>query len=125
MRLLVFTRITSLWTTVVHTVGVLGSIHTISLEINGAEHPSTQVARPCANGFVERFNRPALDGFFRETFRKSFFALLRSLQGCFGQWLHFYSYERPHRDYRNMGRRPVETIEVGKLVREKMQKAVN
>ena len=36
-----------------------------------------------------------------------------------------YKYERPHRDYCDMGRRSIETIEVGKLIREQMQKAAN
>ena len=39
-----------------------------------------------------------------------------------GQWLHFYNHESPHRGYRNTGRRPVETIEVGMLISEEMQK---
>lgn len=28
--------------------------------------------------------------------------------------------ERPHRGYRNMGRRPIETIEAGKIVKEQL-----
>ena len=39
-----------------------------------------------------------------------------------GQWLHFGNYDRPHRDYRKTGRRPIETIEVGKLISEEMKK---
>lgn len=41
--------------------------------------------------------------------------------GCLGngkgmpvEWLKHYNYERPHQGYRNMGRRPIETIEAFK-----------
>jgi transposase InsO family protein len=34
------------------------------------------------------------------------------------RWLHHYNYERPHRGYRNMGRRPIDTIEAGKIIKE-------
>jgi len=38
------------------------------------------------------------------------------------KWLEHYNYERPHRGYRSMGKRPIETIESGKLIREQMLK---
>jgi len=90
----------------------------IFLEFNDIEHRRTKVARPRTNGFVERFNRTVLDEFFRETFREKFYASVEELQADLDQWLEHYNYERPHRGYRNMGRRPIETIEAGKLVRE-------
>ncbi len=37
-------------------------------------------------------------------------------------WLQHYNYERPHRGYRNMGRKPVETIEAGKAIKEQVTK---
>jgi transposase InsO family protein len=37
----------------------------IFLELNDIAHHRTKVARPHTNGFVERFNRTALDEFFR------------------------------------------------------------
>jgi hypothetical protein len=40
------------------------------------------------------------------------------LQADLDKLLEHYNCERPHRGYRNMGRRPIETIEAGKLVRE-------
>jgi hypothetical protein len=43
---------------------------------------------------------------------------VEELQADLDQWLEHYNYERPHRGYRNMGRRPMETVEAGKLVRE-------
>jgi hypothetical protein len=88
------------------------------LEFNDIGHRRTRVARPRTNGFVERFNRTALDEFFRETFRKKFYASVEELQADLDQWLEHYNYERPHQGYRNMGRRPIETIEAGKLVRK-------
>jgi len=88
----------------------------IFLEFNDIEHRRTQVARPRTNGFVERFNRTALDEFFRETFRSKFYPSVEELQVDLDSWLHYYNYERPHRGYRNMGKRPIETIEEGKLV---------
>jgi len=90
----------------------------IFLELNDIEHRRTKVATPRTNGFVERFNRTVLDEFFRETFRKKLYASVKELQKDLDQWLHHYNYERTHRGYRNMGRRPFETIEEGKISKE-------
>ena len=35
---------------------------------------------------------------------------LDTLQDKLDAWLHLYNHERPHRGYRNMGKRPIETI---------------
>lgn len=94
----------------------------IFLEFNDIAHRRTQVARPRTNGFVERFNRTVLDEFFRETFRNKFYASLEELQNDLDSWLYYYNYERPHRGYRNLGRRPIETIELGKTIKEQMAK---
>ena len=32
------------------------------------------------------------------------------LQEDLDKWLYHYNYERPHRGYRNMGKRPFETV---------------
>jgi hypothetical protein len=72
------------------------------------------VGNPRTNGFVERFNRTILDEFFRTAFRKKFYDSLETLQKDMDAWLHEYNYDRPHRGYRNMGRRPIETFELGK-----------
>ena len=40
----------------------------IFLEFHDIKHRRTKVAHPRTNDFVERFNRTALDEFFRETF---------------------------------------------------------
>lgn len=92
----------------------------IFLELNDIEHRRTKVARPRTNGFVERFNRTVLDEFFRETFHDKFYASVEELQKDLDQWLHCYNHERPHRGYRNMGRRPIETIEMGKIIKEQL-----
>jgi transposase InsO family protein len=92
----------------------------IFLELSEIEHRRTKVATPRTNGFVERFNRTVLDEFFREAFREKFYGTVNELQDDMDQWFHHYNYERPHRGYRNMGRRPFETIEAGKLIKEQM-----
>jgi len=92
----------------------------IFLELNDIEHRRTKVAKPRTNVFIERFNRPVLDEFFRETFREKFFSSVDELQQNRDSWLHYSNYERPHRGYRNMGPTPFETIEAGKDVKQQM-----
>jgi transposase InsO family protein len=96
----------------------------IFLELNDIEHRRTKVATPRTNGFVERFNRTILDEFFRETFRKTFYSSVEELQADLDQWLHYYNYERPHRGYRNNGKRPFDTIKEGNGIKEALQKDV-
>jgi len=86
-------------------------LYEIFLDLADIEHRHTKVGRPRTNGFVERFNRTILDEFFRTAFREKFFESVDALQADLDAWLHHYNYERPHRGYRNMGRRPIETIE--------------
>jgi len=92
----------------------------IFLELNDIEHRRTKVARPRTNGFVERFNRTILDEFFRDAFRKKFYPSVEDLQTDLDEWMYRYNYERPHRGYRNQGRRPIETIEAGKIIKEQL-----
>jgi len=80
------------------------------LTLNDIEHRKTRVRRPQTNGFVERFNRTILDEFFRTSLRDAVFDRLDDLQARLDAWLVHYNHERPHRGYRNMGRRPIETI---------------
>lgn len=80
------------------------------------------MAIPRTIGFPERFNRTVLDEFFRETFRNKFYGSVEELQQDLEQWLQYYNYERPHRGYRNMGRRPIETVEQGKSIKEQSMK---
>ena len=92
-------------------------LYEIFLELNDIEHRTTKVATPRTNGFVERFNRTVLDEFFRTAFRKKLFESLEALQKDLDEWLTYYNHERPHRGYRNQGRRPIETFELGKQQR--------
>ena len=74
------------------------------------EHRRTKVKRPQTNGFVERFNRTVLDEFFRLAMRQTLYESVEALQADLDQWLHFYNYERPHLGYRNLGKRPFDTL---------------
>ena len=94
----------------------------IFLEFDEIKHRRSNVATPRTNGFVERFNRTVLDEFFRGTFRNKFYGSVEELQKDLDQWLQYYNYERPHRGYRNMGRRPIETVEQAKSIKEQNMK---
>ena len=72
---------------------------------------------------MERFNRTVLDEFFRVAFRKKFYPGVAELQSDLDEWLRHYNHERPHRGYRNQGRRPYETFIQGKKSITKGQKA--
>ena len=87
--------------------------------MNDIEHRLTKVQSPRTNGFVERFNRTILDEFFKEAFRKKFYATVEELQGDLDAWFNHYNYERPHRGYRNKGRKPHETFTKAKKEVEK------
>ena len=80
------------------------------LALNDIEHRRTKVKSPQTNGFVERFNKTILDEFFRVTFRENFYESLEALQDDLDIWLTHYNTERPHRGYRNRGKRPLDTI---------------
>lgn len=82
----------------------------VYLALNDIEHRATEVRSPKTNGFVERFNRTVLDEFFRQAFRTKFYESVEALQDDLDEWLEFYNAERPHLGYRNMARRPLETI---------------
>jgi transposase InsO family protein len=81
------------------------------LQLNDIEHRTTRVRRPQTNGFVERFNRTVLDEFFRLAFRTTFYESVEQLQPDLDAWLLYYNTERPHHGYRNMGKRPMDTVE--------------
>ena len=82
------------------------------LSLNDIEHRTTRVRRPQTNGFVERFNRTVLDEFFRTAFRTKFYESVEALQTDLDLWLKHYNTERPHQGYRNMGRRPMDTVQL-------------
>ena len=95
------------------------------LALNDIEHRFTKVGTPRTNGFVERFHRTVLDEFFREAFRKKFYATVEELQEDLDAWLKHYNYERPHRGYRNLGRKPYETFSKGKKEVDKVKKTAD
>jgi len=80
------------------------------LALNDIEHRRTKVKSPKTNGFIERFNKTVLDEFFRITFRENFYESVEALQEDLDRWLVHYNTERPHRGYRNRGKRPIDTI---------------
>jgi len=81
------------------------------LALNDIGHKKTRVNRPQTNGFVERFNRTLLDEFFRKAFREKFYESVEGLQKDLDKYVKFYNTERPHQGYRNMGKRPIDTVE--------------
>ncbi len=81
------------------------------LDLNDIRHKRTKVAHPQTNGFVERFNRTVLDEFFRLAFRTTFYESVEALQADLdNNWLTYYNTQRAHQGYRNLGRRPLDTI---------------
>lgn len=80
------------------------------LELNDINHRKTKVKSPRTNGFVERFNRTVLDEFLRPAFRKNLYESVASLQKDLDKWLKHYNFERPHQGYRNLGKRPIDTV---------------
>ena len=88
------------------------------LALNDITHKRTKVRSPQTNGFVERFHRTAKEEFFEVALRETFYESVEALQTDFDRWLVHYNTERPHRGYRNMGRRPIDTINAYLNVRE-------
>lgn len=74
------------------------------------EHRRTRVARPQTNGFAERFQRTVQEEFFETAWRRKLYESVEALQADLDTWLLYYNRERPHQGYRNMGRRPYDTI---------------
>lgn len=82
------------------------------LALNDIEHRRTRVRTPGTDGFVERFQRTVLEEFFVQTLRTTFYETVEALQAHLDTWLRFYNVERPHQGYRNMGRRPYDTVQL-------------
>jgi len=82
----------------------------IYLQLNDIEHRRTKVRSPQTNGFVERFNRTLKEEFFIPALKKKIYTSMDELHEDLDKWLYHYNYERPHRGYRNMGKRPFETV---------------
>jgi transposase InsO family protein len=80
------------------------------LSFNDIKHKRTKVARPQTNGFVERFHRTVLDEFFRQAFRTTLYVSVTDLQVDLDKWLVYYNEQRAHQGYRNLGKRPLDTV---------------
>ena len=80
------------------------------LALSDIEHRRTRVRSPKTNGFVERFHRTVLDEFFRVKLRTTFYESVEALQADLDEWLRFYNCERPHLGYRNLCKRPLDTV---------------
>lgn len=80
------------------------------LSLCDIEHRRTQVRRPQTNGFAERFQRTVGEEFFATATRRKLYTSVAMLQADLDAWLVHYNRERPHQGYRNLGRRPYETI---------------
>jgi len=82
----------------------------VYLALCDLEHRRTKVRHPQTNGFVERFQRTVKEEFFEVALRETFYESVDALQVDLDQWLLHYNTERPHQGYRNMGKRPIDTI---------------
>jgi hypothetical protein len=80
------------------------------LALTDLKHKRTKVRHPQTNGFVERFHRTAKEEFFAIALRETFYESVEALQADFDRWLVFYNTERPHQGYRNLGKRPIDTV---------------
>lgn len=80
------------------------------LALNDIDHRRTPIRSPQTNGFVERFIRTVKEEFFELALRQTFYDSVAALQADLDAWLVHYNTERPHRGYRNMGRRPIDTV---------------
>ena len=80
------------------------------LALNDVAHRRTKVRSPQTNGFVERFHGTIQDEFFQPALRQRFYPTSEDLQPDLDAWLVHYNTERPHRGYRNRGKRPMDTV---------------
>ena len=70
------------------------------------DHQITMVRHPQTNGFLERFHRTVKEEFFRQ----KAYSKGGPCQADLDEWLKYYNYKRPHQGYRNMGKRPIDTV---------------
>lgn len=81
------------------------------LALKDIEHRRTRVRRPQTNGFVERFQRTVQEEFFASALRTTLYETTEALQTDLDRWLVHSNTEWPHQDYRNLGPRPIETVQ--------------
>jgi transposase InsO family protein len=80
------------------------------LALNAVEHRRTRVRSPQTNGFVERFHGTVQEEFFKPALRTRFYATPEDIQADLDAWLVHDNTVRPHRGYRNRGKRPMDTV---------------
>jgi transposase InsO family protein len=90
--------------------GTDAHLYEVLLALNDIKHKKTKVKHPQTNGFAERFNRTVKEEFFEVVFRKKLYVSVEELQGDLDEWLDYYNNRRTHQGYRNMGRRPIDTV---------------
>jgi transposase InsO family protein len=73
------------------------------------------------NGICEPFHKTVLDEFYRVTFRRKIYTILRELQAELDEWLDEYNNARPYQGKHRDGRTPCDTLVDGKAItREKL-----
>jgi len=82
----------------------------LDLALNAIEQRRTKVRNPQTIGFVERFHRTVKEEFFEPALRETFYASAEVLQADLDRWLVHYNTEHPHHGYRNIGKRPIDTV---------------
>ncbi len=90
--------------------GTASHPYELYLALNDLEHRRTKVRSPQTNGFVERFHGTVRQEFFQVALRQRFYPTAEDLQPDLEAWLEHYNTERPHRGYRNRGKRPLDTV---------------
>ncbi|MBP2656045.1 MAG: integrase, catalytic region [Firmicutes bacterium] len=90
-------------------------LYKLYLALIDIRHQNTKVKGPKINGFMDLFNRIALNEFFLSVLQKEKYDSVEALQADFDQWLHYYNYERPHLGYPNFGKRPSASIDSAAL----------
>lgn len=80
------------------------------LALSEIEHRRIKVRHPQTNGFVERFHRTVKEEFFEVALRETLYTSVETLQTDLDHWLGHYNTERPHLGYRNLGKRPIDTV---------------
>jgi len=69
---------------------------------------------------VARLNRTVVDECIRTAFSTTLYESADALQKDLDNRLHEHNHDRPHRGYRDRGRRPMKKFAVGKNRREEM-----
>ena len=77
------------------------------LALNDIEHSRTKTKSPQTNAICERFQKTALDGFYRIALRRKIYTTLEELQKDLNEWLGYCYTQRPHQGKRCQGKTPV------------------